>query len=104
MESLTLPLSGKVVRIPTTGQDWELYTSTMACGRAARALTAALKKALREVDKAAKLGLKPTEGGLERVMDKFLSPVMSKYAAFGAYDTEPRSHAFSALDRAVKDL
>jgi hypothetical protein len=103
MESITLPLTGKVVSVPSTGRDWELY-STMACGRAARALTAALKKALHEVDKAAKDGYAPTEDGLDRLMSKYLDPVMSKYSEFGAYDTEPRYHAVHTLRQATKNL
>ncbi len=91
-----------MVRIPTTGEDWELYTSSMACGRAARALTAALKRALLVVDKAIKAGTGHTDDGLETLMDQHLYPVMSTYSSYGAYDTEPRYHAIHALRQASK--
>lgn len=41
-KSLTQP----DIKLPTTGEQWQLFTSTMACGNAARALTAALRKAV----------------------------------------------------------
>lgn len=35
---------GEEFRFPTTAEDWQLYTSSMSCGTAARALTAAARK------------------------------------------------------------
>ncbi len=104
METIKLPHSGKEVRIPSTGSDWELYTSSMACGRAARALTSALKKAVAVVDKAAKDGFRPTENGYYELYEKYGVPVCSKYASFGAYDTEPRSHFIMALEKVVETV
>ena len=103
METITLPLSGKIVRIPVSGLDWQLYTSSMRCERAAKSLTTALKKALGEVDKALKEGFHPTPDGLERLVHKHLRPVMDKYASFGACDTEPRCVALDTLARAGGD-
>jgi hypothetical protein len=101
METILLPHSGKEVRIPSTGNDWELY-STMKCGSAARALTSALKKAVVVVDKAAKDGFRPTEEGLYELYEKFAGPVCQKYSEFGASDTEPRSHFIMALESVVE--
>ena len=39
-----------IVILPMTGDDWELFTSTMKCGNAARSLTAALKRLLAAID------------------------------------------------------
>jgi hypothetical protein len=105
MEQITLPATGKTVSIPSTGAEWELFTvSRGPCKRAANALTSGLKKALLVVDKAAKDGFRPTENGLEELVEKYVRPAMTKYADLGASDTEPRNHAYSALENAIKVL
>jgi hypothetical protein len=103
METFVLPHSGKEVRLPATGAEWELYTVARGpCARAARSLTTALKKACVVIDKAAKDGFRPNEKGLSELYEKHLVPVMSKYADLGAYDTETRSHAYAAMERVVE--
>lgn len=101
MKDIALP-SGKTVRLPSTGEDWQLYTSSMACGRAAYALTSALTRAVQQLDAQAQRGFTPTPAKLEELYSKILGPVMLRYAKFGAADTEPRGVAFDALERAVK--
>ncbi len=107
MEEFTLPLSGKTLSIPSTGGDWQLYTSSMPCGRPAHALTAGLKRALKAVDKAAARGLALTifnEREVEELVETYVRPVMTKWSAWGASDTEPRETAYSAILDAVSAL
>ncbi len=77
-------------KLPETGDDWELYTATMKCEGAARALTGALKKALRAVGAGATVP--------EALRDHF-DPVARKYADYGAQDSEPMRHAERILER-----
>lgn len=44
--TLAKAIAGSGVNLPTTGRDWQLFTSSMKCGTAARALTAACRKAV----------------------------------------------------------
>lgn len=83
-------------KLPTTGADWQLYTYTMKCGRAARALTAALKKAAKACTPNAQGGRKMSA---EAALEKYMYPVMSKYSSFGAYDSEPSYVARNYLER-----
>ena len=82
--------------IPSTADEWELFTSTMSCGHAARALTAALKRALKTFEQVA-----PKEGPLKasRAAYSIWEGVSEKYANFGSMDTEPRWHARDAIRR-----
>lgn len=43
---LAQAVNGKKVTMPTSGRDWQLFTSSMKCGTAARALTTALRAAV----------------------------------------------------------
>jgi hypothetical protein len=91
----------KGVKIPTTGSDWQLYTTSMACSGAARKLTAALKRSFRIFDKYvhnrpvvhAAADAYYAEGG---VYEK-----MAELAEFGASDTEPRCVAQNAMESYV---
>ena len=49
-------------------------------------------------------GYKPTENGVYEMIETYLRPVMVKWASFGTADTEPRCHAFAAIERAVRVL
>jgi len=100
MKTVTLP-SGKNVNLPSTGDDWQLYTSTKGCGRAAAALTAAVVRVAKEIDKKASEGYRPTEKGAAHLYATVIEPVMAKHSNFGACDTEPRGVAYDALDRIV---
>ena len=103
MKTVALP-SGKTVNVPSTGDDWQLYTSSMACGRAAAALTSALVRVLKTIDSNVALGYRPTEAGAQNLYSTVIAPVMSRSASFGAYDTEPRGVAYTAIERGVKAL
>lgn len=87
---MKLNVTVDIGRIPETADDWELYTSSMNCTVAARALTAALKKALRAVAKGATT---------YEAMKAHFDPVARKYADYGAQDSEPTHHAERILDR-----
>lgn len=76
---------------PSTIQDWQLYSSKPGAGVAARALTAALSRAVT----AMKRGMSPSAA-----YERFMVPVMSKHINFGATDTEPRNVALTALEKA----
>jgi hypothetical protein len=102
MRDFILPHTGRSIPIPHDAHDWELYTSSMKCGQAARALTAALKKALKVVDAFVATGGIPNEDTLDVLYTKYIRSVAVKYAEFGATDTEPRSEAFRAMERAAQ--
>lgn len=103
METMKMK-SGKEISIPTTGEDWQLYTYSMKCGTAARALTAALKKVLVEIDANASKGYAPTSRGADALIGKHIYPVMRKYSDFGAEDTEPRYVAYHTVEQAIERL
>lgn len=104
MKTVVLPKTGKSVNIPATGLDWELFTSSMACGTAARALTAGLMRALREIDAKAAEGYGPTAETLNKLYRAHIEPVMLRYSKYGACDSEPRNHALFALERGTLAL
>ena len=87
---MKLKVTIDIGRIPETGDDWELYTATMKCEGAARALTAALKKALRAVGAGATV---------PDALREHFDPVARKYADYGAQDSEPMRHAERILER-----
>lgn len=97
MRTITLS-SGRTVEIPTTGNEWQLYTSSMACSGAAKALTSALVRALRKLDWAKSAGpMAPV--AVYDIYREIVWPVMVKYRDYGATDTEPRGVAQDALGR-----
>ena len=88
---------------------WELYTSSMKCGRAERALNAALARAAKKMTsefrkRKLRAGDDESIGRLiAELRDKIMEPVMGKYSEYGASDTEPRYHAGQGLNNAAKD-
>jgi len=70
---------------PTTGNDWQLYTSEMRCGHAARSLTAALRRALKEE-------------GPDKAYDVWRATAI-KWAVFGALDSEPCGVAAGIIEK-----
>lgn len=89
METITLP-NNCTLNIPSTGRDWQLFTSSMDCTEAASALTEALKVAFEDIKS------KPWTKVYE-CMQARMYPVMEKYSSFGAWDSEPRGEAEYAL-------
>jgi len=71
------------VEIPTTADEWELYSSMKGAGLAAYRLTSALKKAL--------VASKRDEA------IKIMGDALDKDSDYGASDTEPRAIAESCL-------
>ncbi len=77
--------------LPRSGRDWQLYTSSMKCGKAARALTSALKAAEKALRKALKsvTTREAAESAVYEAMRTHMYPVMNQYSSYGAYDSEP---------------
>lgn len=75
-------------RIPRTGDDWQLYTTSMKCGHAARGLTAALKRALKAPN-------------ANKAYDIWAAAAI-KFSAYGACDTEPRNVALDVIEAHFK--
>lgn len=90
METVTLP-NNATIKIPSTGRDWQLFTSSMECTEAATALTEAIKVAFEDIK------AQPWITTYE-VLKTRMYPVMEKYADFGAWDSEPVGEAEFALD------
>lgn len=103
MKTVVLP-SGKSVSVPSTGDDWQLYTSSMACGRAAASLTAALVRVAKEIDAMAKKGYAPTPAGAYKLYNDIVEPAMNRNSEYGACDTEPRNVAYDAIERVVRTV
>lgn len=79
MEEVTLKFKVEkevTLNLPTTAEEWELYSSKKGAANAARGMTAALKKAIQA----------PTKDKAREIM----RGAMNKFAEFGASDTEPR--------------
>lgn len=103
MKTVALP-SGKSIKVPSTGEDWQLYTSSMKCGRAAVALTCALLRVAKTIDRMALRGYAPTRTTAHQMYYSVIYPVMDKWSDFGACDTEPRNVAYDAIERVVQTL
>jgi len=84
------------VRVPQTADEWELYTSSMKCGSAARALTAALKKSMR-------LYAKDSTLYISDALEPFYVAAR-KWSKYGADDSEPHYHARDVMRRLQEQL
>ena len=96
------------IQIPDTARDWEIYTSERGAAKAARELTAALKRTLRaiptfiaeDMTKAHPVG---EDHGIAKqlanaaAMPDGINAAMEQYRDLGAQDTEPRGHRDQAL-------
>ena len=87
--------------LPKTASDWQLYTSKPGAGVAARSLTAALGRLLKEANTHKAEGYIPTRHTVGALIQKHLAPVMDRYAEFGATDTEPRCVAYDTVEKAL---
>lgn len=90
-------------------KDWELYSTSMKCGRAKKALDAVLNKAVKKMiadikKRKLRAGDNESIGVLIADLRTFVMyPVMKKYEEFGACDTEPYFNAGQGLINAAKD-
>jgi len=89
--------------LPTTANDWELFSDMAGTAAAAEALTEALKKAAATFKKAEPKTSKEAESVLGAAYCAELMPVMAKYCKFGACDTEPRAVAKEYLNALAND-
>lgn len=90
--------NGDTIRIPTTGEDWELYTCEHSCKRAARALTMTLKVALALIDQSVTSGKTVAEA--VALASQMVAKTQETYSEDGAADSEPngvKAEAFSAF-------
>ena len=85
MENLKIEGDG-TVSVGFTADQWQLYTASMDCSKAAEALNLQLQKAVNSgMDR-------------ERVRDH-MDVVMSRLSGYGAADTEPEVTLLKALER-----
>jgi hypothetical protein len=103
MKTVTFVPSNRTVEIPTTSDDWHLYTSSKTRGVAARVLTGALLKVLRKIDHLHEHGGCPAVNVLH-LYESILRPVMIRYAEYGAFDAESRRVALNALEKAYERI
>lgn len=101
-------LAGKVgaLKMPTTAQEWQLFSDMPGVGVAARALTAALQKAATAISRGLAVldDERSAPGVVTRAYYRFVYPVMTKYARWGASDTEPRNVAQGWLEKYAESL
>ena len=84
-----------------SAEQWELYTCSMNCNEAAKALNIALDTALKiHIPKLA--GIATRQQIAVSIMDD-VGEVMSEYSRYGAYDTEPRAFLRSILYKKIGD-
>lgn len=67
----------KVSKIKLSAKEWQLYTASMACGKAATSLNKAFKDAVNK------------KGSTPESVEEAVNKVRAEYAKFGAYDTVP---------------
>jgi hypothetical protein len=87
--------------IPSTAMELELY-DIPGSGRAARAIGTALKKATIAI-KNLGFSRKTSDQILTQVYRTYIDPVLSKYAEYGARDTEPRSIVIEYLEYIIRE-
>jgi hypothetical protein len=85
----------KGIPLPTTVRDWQLFSTMVGSGKAARNLTAALKAAFVKFDAMVASG--STVFKALTAAGEVVNPVMRRYANLGAQDTEPRGVAAQAI-------
>lgn len=80
------------IKLPSTADEWELYSQDLGSELVAREMTNALKQAIQYVEK--NLGKTRDRELLAKVMReayvKFLDPAEDKFSRYGASDSEPR--------------
>lgn len=84
------------VKIPSTGNDWQLYTSSMGCSTAARKLTGAMKRALRSFD--TNVGNMGPSKAAHKAFDIWYETAL-ELREYGSADTEPRNEAMATLEK-----
>lgn len=89
---------GKVkVEVVATASEWELFSISMNCNAATKALNDAVDRCAKAVTQASAKGLDVGKRTLLALYKKELVPVMNRHSRFGASDSEPDYHACAAL-------
>lgn len=88
-----------------TAESLELYTDEpLAAANAARAINAALRRAVLELDETIPKDPKNYHRAVSEAFHKHIDPVLDKHGDAGAWDTEPRGHVVDALNLAAKKI
>lgn len=85
MRGLEIERSNPKVMLNWDANMWELYTVSMNCAEAARALNEAFTNAV-------------NEGKSRQEVEKAVNEVQIKYREYGANDSEPHWHLEALLD------
>ena len=89
------------IRVPTTPNDWQLFSEEPGAAGAARKMTAALKRSFRVLDDATKQG-HTLDNALVYTCFEDLRIAAQALVNWGATDTEPRNVACNAMQRYIK--
>jgi hypothetical protein len=91
----------KGIKIPTSGRDWQLFTTVRGVGEAAKKMTKGLKKAITELTKLMREERTESVPEIAKmigyVWKKHIETAMARCKGYGATDTEPRYRAAQAL-------
>lgn len=85
MKGITIVERKLTVKVDLAAEDWELFTATMDCKRAAETLNRNLEKAV-------------NSGCSREDAHNYMYYVMDKLRKYGASDTEPHCVLIEALD------
>ena len=99
----TLLASGKIVSLPCSADDFDLYASMPGSEDAARALETAVTDIVVDIGAKAAEGYMPTSKKLNEML-RTLDPIFNKYSDFGATDSECYFACQDAIHKAVKEL
>jgi len=90
------------IEIPETARDWELYTDMRGSTNAARGMVAALKRSFAAFPKLLAEGHQVNDAlNAAACIRGGISEAMERFADHEAADTEPRNHAYDAMERFV---
>lgn len=91
MESVKIKVEAVVVVPQFTAAQWELFSSTMDCSEAVKALNLCLVEGAKEIV--------ANGASVSDAYAKHCYPVMKAMRNFGAMDTEPRGVMWDALGK-----
>lgn len=98
MKTHTTP-AGKEIALPSTADDFELYSSMPGSETAATELYTALAAIADEIEPFAVQGYAPTPKKIRELFDARIEPVLDRHVDVGAGDSEPAHNCRTALDR-----
>ena len=81
----------KIKSIKLTGSDWQLFTASMDCTKAAQTLNTAFKKLV-------------NDGMTRQEVQEGMQPIMSRLSDYGAADSEPTHTLLDLLDMVFGEI